>query len=195
MTSDGASARMTASLPAGAIIDPRWFPRGDLLRFTVDTGIQDRPVDNIWEVRADGTGLRRVLAGWKDAPTERQSTWVLGGRYFVFASLDDWRTDLWAMREQSSLIDWTHQEPTRLTQDDEESFGGPLVVSPDGATIFTTGWRSRGELVRSSSEMGVNWSRTRWVVSDRRYVFARPKGDRVHQLSTEEAVARRSGWG
>ena len=88
-----------------------------------------------------------MLAGWRDVAGENHGTWVLGGRYFVFASFVDWRTDLWVLRDRHGVFDWVRQRPWPLTGE-PESFGHPLVVSPDGTTIFTVGERRLGELVR-----------------------------------------------
>ena len=74
--------------------------------------------------------------------------WTLDGRFFVFQSRNQGRTDLWAIREGSRL--WAaSSSPLRLTN-------GPLSYelpfpSSDGRHIFVIGVKPRGELVRFDS--------------------------------------------
>ncbi len=148
VTAADASSRALPTPAASAILSPRWSPRGDVLRFIAGAPNRDRPADVLWEVRADGTGLRRLLPGWSDAPKEMFGTWTLGGRYFVFESVgDEGRTDLWALQEPRGVLDWTHPQPVQLTSG-PESFPGALVVTPDGGTLYAIGHRSQGELVK-----------------------------------------------
>ena len=154
VTADGASSHTLPAPPASVIRSPRWSPHGDVLRFIASAANRDRPAEALWEVRADGAGLRRLLAGWSDAPRELFGAWTLGGRSFVFESAgDEGRFDLWAVREPRGVLDWTRPQPVRLTSG-PESFGGTLVVSPDGTTILTAGLRRQGELVRYDRAAG-----------------------------------------
>jgi len=148
VTADGGSSRTLPAPPGAPIHSLSWSPHGDVLRFVVRAPNRDRLTPVLWEVRADGTGLRRLLPGWSDVPRELRGGWILDGRYFVFqAASDDGRFDLWALREPRGVLDWTRPQPVRLTSG-PESFGGPMVVSPDGATLITAGTRRQSELVK-----------------------------------------------
>src|SRR5262249_39900043 len=62
----------------------RWSPDWHKLRFTAASNIHN----TIWEVSADGTQLRNLLAKWKGADDPQQGTWTPDGKYFVFQA---WR--------------------------------------------------------------------------------------------------------
>ncbi len=139
-----------AALPipdAGLLRSVRWAPRGDRLRFSVDTSRGDRLESALWEVGADGGGLRRLLPSWPPVPSESNGVWVGNGRDFVFVSRAEGRSDLWALREPRSVFDWTRRAPVQLTHG-PESYDGPIAVSEDGSTLYVKTALYRGELVR-----------------------------------------------
>jgi eukaryotic-like serine/threonine-protein kinase len=73
------------------------------------------------------------------------SRWTPDGRYLLFQSLRNGRSDLWAIPEQTGLFRHLHA-PVPITN-------GPLsytdaVASHDGKQIFAIGSKPRGELVR-----------------------------------------------
>jgi dipeptidyl aminopeptidase/acylaminoacyl peptidase len=154
LSADGRSALTLPSPPAIRMISGlEWSPQGDRIRFAVDNANRDRRADEMWEIRADGKGLRQVLSGFRIVPHETGGRWVLGGRFFVFQSVADWRTDLWVLGERRAVFDWSGAEPVALTQG-PESFGGGQAVSPDGGTLYATGYLRRGELVRYDRSTG-----------------------------------------
>ena len=80
---DGSDSRKLVTL-TGTASWPRWSPDGKVLRFTMDdskTGGQ-----SLWEVGPDGTGLRPLLPGWSNPPSECCGNWTPDGSYFVFQS-------------------------------------------------------------------------------------------------------------
>src|SRR5208282_1630426 len=120
----------------------RWSPDGRALRFTVTlpSGYQ------IWEVAADGSHLHRLLQGWHEPASETRGNWTSDGKYFVFESSRNGRSDLWAVQEKGDLFHKENHAPVQLT-------AGPLSFhspqpSLDGKRIFAIGEQRRGELER-----------------------------------------------
>jgi eukaryotic-like serine/threonine-protein kinase len=126
----------------------RWSPDGRALRFTVTfpSGYQ------IWEVAADGSHLHRLLQNWHEPANESKGTWTQDGKYFLFQSFRNGRTDLWAIPERGDFLHKANHEPVQLTS-------GPLSFhsarpSLDGKRIFAIGEQPRGELVRFDEKSG-----------------------------------------
>ena len=71
--------------------------------------------------------------------------WTPDGRYLVFSSVSDGRSDLWAFPERSGIFRRV-RAPVRLTNGPVSYTGA--VVSRDGKQIFAIGSTLRGELVR-----------------------------------------------
>jgi len=120
----------------------RWSPDGRAMRFTVTipTGYQ------IWEVAADGSHLHRLLQGWHEPANGAKGNWTPDGKYFVFESFRNGRSDLWAIREKGDFFHRENHSPVQLT-------AGPLSFhsaqpSLDGKRIFAIGAQPRGELER-----------------------------------------------
>jgi Tol biopolymer transport system component len=128
----------------------RWSPDGRALRFTVSqsTEIGFRT----WEVAADGSRMHRLLQSWHEPPNDRNGNWTPDGKYFVFQSLRNGRTDLWATREKRDFFHKANPTPVQLTS-------GPLSFSApqpslDGKRIFAIGEQPRGELDRFDAKSG-----------------------------------------
>jgi len=122
----------------------RWSPDGQNLRFTV-TDPQTKAT-SLWEVRGDGSGLHALLAGWNEPPAECCGAWTRDGKYFVFQSRHNFRSDLWAIQEKPGLFRKRDPTPVQLTSG-PLSFQGPQP-SYDGKKLFAVGVQTRGELVR-----------------------------------------------
>jgi eukaryotic-like serine/threonine-protein kinase len=140
---DGTESRKLAAV-AGLIKWPRWSPDGTALRFTVIDG--KAGTDSLWEVRSDGTHLSPLLLGWNNPPDECCGSWTPDGKYFVFQSTRNGRTNIWARREHEGLLRRGHSEPVLLTSGGM-NYLSP-VVSQDGKRIFAIGAIPRGELAR-----------------------------------------------
>ncbi len=140
---DGSQSRKLATA-SGLPVWPRYSPDGTRLRFTV----MDFKTNSasLWEVSADGTHLHALLPGWNSPPAECCGNWTPDGKYFVFQSTRNNRTDIWAIREEAGFFHKISREPMRLTT-------GPIdflspVPSRDGKKLFVIGAQPRGELVR-----------------------------------------------
>ena len=100
---------VTLARPASGL---RWSPDRKVLRFTMEEseGISS----SLWEVASDGTGLRPLLPGWSNPPSECCGNWTPGGNYFVFESgrgvSKHTSSTLWAIREKmgfgSAVATW-----------------------------------------------------------------------------------------
>jgi Tol biopolymer transport system component/DNA-binding winged helix-turn-helix (wHTH) protein len=122
----------------------RWSPDGRLLRFTV-TDLQTNTT-SLWEVRDEGSGLHPLLAGWNNSPAECCGSWTRDGRYFVFQSTRNFRSDVWAIQEKPGVLQKPESTPVQLTSG-PLSFKGPQS-SYDGRKLFVIGVQRRGELQR-----------------------------------------------
>jgi eukaryotic-like serine/threonine-protein kinase len=149
---DGSDARTLFKLRAdGHITDPFFLDKDKKIRFETD----EQNLSMIWEMNADGSGVRRVLPGWREATLQARPVVSADGRYSLFiAGQDavDW--DLWGVRESAGLFRWRGPKPFRLT-------AGPLSVdrpqfSPSGRRIFYVGDLLQCELVQFDPAMR-NW--------------------------------------
>ncbi len=151
---------------------PRWSPDGSRLRFTVQAS---KSGSALWQVDADGSHLRPLLAGFNNPPAECCGTWTPDGRYFVFQSARGGTQNIWAIGEERSFFRKDTPEPVQLTTGPTSaSFPLPSV---DGKKIFVMTTQTRSELVRYDrgsddfrpylsgiSAMAVNFSRdANWV--------------------------------
>ncbi len=130
--SDGSNARKLISAD-DTIFWPRISPSGKVIRF--GTGFF-KENSKLWEVRADGTGLREIVAQVLDACC---GDWSPDGKEFYFQGLANGLSNIWTLVADSS-------KPVQLTS-------GPLsfrtpTVSPDGKKIFVVGEEQRGELMK-----------------------------------------------
>lgn len=143
---DGTGSRKLVTLP-GVAFWPRWSPDGKTLRFTVnDPKTQD---SSLWEVFADGNNLHQLLPTWNGFADQCCGNWTPDGKYFVFESLHNGRSDIWMIRERGGLFRKADRTPVQLT-------AGPMgfhsaVPSPDGKKLFVVGAQRRGELLRYDS--------------------------------------------
>jgi eukaryotic-like serine/threonine-protein kinase len=146
---DGSEARILLTAP-GMPAWPRWSTLGDVLRFTVyDPKTDD---SSLWQMSADGGGLRPLLPHWKNHAVECCGNWTNDGKYFVFQSTHNGRTDLWLVREKKHWWDRSDEKPVQLT-------AGPLgfslpLPSQDGTKLFALGTQLRGELLRLDFKSG-----------------------------------------
>jgi len=146
MKTNGTESRLLVSL-SGTPSQLRWSPDGSVLRFTMADPKTN--TNSLWEVSADGRNPHPLLSGWNSAPAECCGNWTADGRYFVFASTRNARSDIWVIREATGLRG-ARSEPVQLT-------AGPMsfaeaLPSRDGRKLFAAGAQLRGELVRYDSQ-------------------------------------------
>lgn len=137
---DGTGLRELATLP-GNVAYLSWSPDDRRLSFTVLTEQQ-----TLWEVGADGRGLRQRPLNWSGTATECCGTWTPDGHYFVFRSRHGGDSNIWAVEEKSAWWRRPNHDPVQLT------FGPMNFYQPlpgrNGKTIFAIGSLHSGELVR-----------------------------------------------
>lgn len=136
---DGSYPRKLCDMPSH-IDSPIASPDGKRIRLTVEGSY----TKSLWEVNVDGTNAHPLLPGWQGEGASCCGRWASDGKYFVFQSRSQGRTDLWAIRE-GHWWSTRSSSPLRLTN-------GPLSYelpypSPDGKHIFAIGLKPRGELV------------------------------------------------
>jgi Tol biopolymer transport system component len=140
---DGTEPRKLVTVE-GVPFGLRFSPDGRRLRFSVEDPSQH--TSSLWEVAADGHGLRPLLTEWNKRPEESAGSWTSDGKYFFFQSGRDNGQDIWAIRERKSILHRTSIGPMRLT-------AGPLVFgtpipSRDDERLFAIGQQRRFDLIR-----------------------------------------------
>jgi DNA-binding winged helix-turn-helix (wHTH) protein len=91
--SDGSEPRKLATTP-GQAFWVRWSPDGTRLRFTVVS--PQGYTRSLWEVSAEGHGLRPVPLGRREYDLDCCGEWSPDGRQFFFRRFRDNRADIWA---------------------------------------------------------------------------------------------------
>jgi eukaryotic-like serine/threonine-protein kinase len=142
-TPSGTEPKKFVSLP-GFATWPRWSPDGSRLRVSVLDLTAGS--SSLWEIQADGSHPHPLLPGWSNPAQECCGDWTPDGKYFIFQSEHDGKTQIWAIPGKAGLFRKATRVPTQLTT-------GPLsysraVPSVDGKRIFAVGSQPRGELVR-----------------------------------------------
>jgi len=143
---DGSEPRKLLTAP-GFLFAARFSPDGTRIRFTqLDL---EQNASTLWEVKADGTGLRGVLPGWPNQGAEANGQWTHDGAYYLFSHAEGTATNIWALPEPRGFFRKASPLPVQLTT-------GPLAYdhplpSQDGHRIFVTGLQGRGEFVRYDS--------------------------------------------
>jgi eukaryotic-like serine/threonine-protein kinase len=150
LTSRDGTLRRKLISASGRVFWPRWSPDGKTLRFTVADARTN--ATSLWQVSADGTNLRSQLPSWNSPPAECCGNWTLDGKYFVFQSTRNGKTDVWAMRERAGIFRRASADPVQLTTGQMNTLA-PLP-SQDGKKLFVIGAMPRGELVRYDAKSG-----------------------------------------
>ena len=148
---DGSQPRTLAHL-SSRLFDIRVSPDGSKIRGTLSdlkTGFS-----TIWEMNRDGSKPHPLLPGWSQEPHQCCGHWTPDGRYFVFASFSDGRTNIWASPEHRYWFQ-PSAKPVQLTN-------GPLeftmpVPSQDGRRIFAFGEQPRTEVLRYDGRAFVSY--------------------------------------
>jgi len=141
--SDGTESKKLISVP-GFSFWPRWSPDGSRLRISVadpKTGSY-----SLWEIQADGSDPHPLLPDWGKHSQDCCGGWTTDGKYFIFQSDHDGKTQIWAIPEKGGPFSKASRQPVELTT-------GPLSYSSpapsvDGKKLFAIGSQPRGELGR-----------------------------------------------
>jgi Tol biopolymer transport system component/DNA-binding winged helix-turn-helix (wHTH) protein len=147
--SDGTGGRKLATLP-GAPSWLRWSPDETCIRLTLADSATG--FSSIWEISADGKSPHPVLPGWNPRPSECCGSWTPGGKYFIFQSTHEDKTEIWAMREKRGLFETSSPQPVQLTAGQINSLAP--VLSPNGKKLYVIGQQLRGELVHYDAKSG-----------------------------------------
>ncbi|HET9407322.1 MAG TPA: winged helix-turn-helix domain-containing protein [Candidatus Sulfotelmatobacter sp.] len=137
MNRDGSNPRRIASMPDRTLM-PAWSPDCLTIRFTTDHDEQNR---SLWEVRSNGSDLRRVFAHDDRTSTECCGVWTPDGRYFLYQAAIGGRTSLWSWRQPRMLF--AQRAASFALTNDDFAFTQP-VVGKDAARVFAFGspaWR------------------------------------------------------
>ncbi|MGA8311833.1 MAG: protein kinase, partial [Terriglobales bacterium] len=142
-TANGTEPKKFASLP-GFPNWPRWSPDGSRLRISLLDLVTGS--SSLWEIQSDGTHPHPLLPGWSNPAQGCCGDWTPDGKYFIFQSDHDGKTQIWAIPEKDGWFRKATREATQLTT-------GPLsyslaVPSLDGKRIFAIGSQPRGEFAR-----------------------------------------------
>jgi Tol biopolymer transport system component/DNA-binding winged helix-turn-helix (wHTH) protein len=148
---DGTEAREVATAP-GQVQWVRWSPDNKIIRFTVDNYSNSEMLESIWEMRPDGTNLHRLLAGWNGLGHECCGVWTPDGGFYIFESMHEGQSNLWAVREKNFLFGQQDNSPVQLSSGLQGGYSSP-VMSTDGQQIFAIGNQRQGELVRFDSRV------------------------------------------
>ena len=143
---DGTQSRKLLGVK-GDILNVVWAPDGGHLRFdsSETAGTVGRQL--VWEASADGTGLHRLLEGWREPPDECCGRWTADGKYFVFQS----GGQIWALPKTPGFLH-SESSPILLTSS-PLTLSSPLP-SKNGKKLFMIGQTYRGELTRYDSKSG-----------------------------------------
>ncbi len=140
---DGSDFHKLLSLQ-GSVDGATFSPDGTRIRFTLADLINTTSA--LWEVGANGTGLRPLLPGWNNPPQECCGKWTRDGAYYIFQSNNAAGSNIWAMQDRARLFRRSNRPPVQLTTG-PISYAGP-EVSNDGRRLFAVGTQPRAELVR-----------------------------------------------
>jgi Tol biopolymer transport system component len=150
--SDGTGIKKLVHLP-GTGWRPRWSPDGRVLRLTIYD--PKNGTRTLWEVGANGGGLHPLLPGWNTPPAECCGDWTPDGKYYVFQSTRGYKTEIWAIRDKHSLLDFFHRSsetPFQVTSGQLSSLSP--VFSPNGKKLYVMGQQKRGETEKWDAKTG-----------------------------------------
>lgn len=138
---DGSDNRTLAHLP-GRAFWLRWSPDGKRVRFSI-LNSKDHSI-SLWEMQAEGTNLHPLLAHWSNPESECCGSWTADGKYYVFQSNHDGRSNLWGMIENRSFL--SSASSIFQVTNGPLSYQAP-VPARNGHGIFFLGLEERFELL------------------------------------------------
>jgi serine/threonine protein kinase/Tol biopolymer transport system component len=181
VNADGTKDRKLIDLPnTGYWL--RWSPDGRLLRFTLGNATDRTGPVSLWEVMANGSGLRPLLPGWNQPGGACCGTWTPDGRYFVFEAARDGKTEIWARQEEGA------GQPVQVTSGQLDSRAP--TFSPDGKKLYVVGQQLRGESSRYDPGSREWVSHLNGISAE--FVDYSPDGRSIAYVSMPEAALWRS---
>ena len=141
--SDGTGKRHLITVD-GFPYNPRFSPDVRVIRFTLSKGDSTA----IWEIKADGSNLHRLLKNSDPGLAEGYGVWSPDGRYYFFLYGKPRKRGIWAIREHTGLF----RKPSAPIQIASGPLAfGPIAFSADGKRLFADAFDERSELVRYAS--------------------------------------------
>jgi DNA-binding winged helix-turn-helix (wHTH) protein/Tol biopolymer transport system component len=138
------SAPQKLAACAGFCQSLAWSPDGQVIRFTqIDENTDQR---TLWEVNVRDGSLHPFLPGWNNPAIDCCGRWTSDGKYYIFASVRNNQSEIWAIRESKTPLQLSPSRPIQLTHG-PFGFGEPLP-SKDGHTIYVEGVTERMDLER-----------------------------------------------
>jgi Tol biopolymer transport system component len=135
---DGNAPRRLVELKGSLLDSVFWSPDGKRIRFSRQDVLSSQT--SAWEIRNDGTGLRRVPSEW-NVGSYTPSGWTHDGSIGLFSAGGEY----WASAERRGLFGETISAPAQLT-DGEPEFYSPVRFQNDD--VFAIGNDRLGELQR-----------------------------------------------
>lgn len=139
---DGSQPHRLISTP-GLPFWLRWSPDGSRLRYTLRD--PKHQTSELWEVAADGGNPHPLLRGWNQPASECCGNWTSDGEDFVFQSIRNGHSDIWAQRERPGIFQ--SRSPWQVTN-------GPLgfqapSTAPGSHRIFFIGDNAQIQLLHA----------------------------------------------
>jgi DNA-binding winged helix-turn-helix (wHTH) protein/Tol biopolymer transport system component len=142
---------------------PAWSADGASIRFTVDSGDWDqlsKPFagqftgpfggQSIWEMFANGSGLRPVVMPNAGPPRQTAGNWTADGRYFLFSGCEEYECNLWGMRDTWNWYRRSQHGPFPLTSGPDSLH--VAVPAQTGTRVFAFSFRSQRELQKMDTK-------------------------------------------
>ncbi|MGA2809887.1 MAG: winged helix-turn-helix domain-containing protein [Candidatus Acidiferrum sp.] len=159
---DGTMLHELAHVP-GRPKSPAWSADGTTIRFTVDSGDLDQRSEtlagqstgpfsgqSIWEMFANGSGLRPVVMPNAEPPRQAAGNWTADGRYFLFSGCEEYECNLWGMRDTWNWYRRSQHGPFPLTSGPDSLH--VAVPAQTGTRVFAFSFRSQRELQKMDSK-------------------------------------------
>jgi eukaryotic-like serine/threonine-protein kinase len=147
---DGKNGRRLLTAPGG-VGDISLSPDGRRIRYRVESLVGTS--SSLWEAQADGKNPHLLLSeNWNNPPQECCGYWTADGTYYLFRSIRDGLSSIWALAEKAPFWYKLSREPVQLTTG-PLNFNFPLP-SRDEKKLFVHGWQPRAEMVRYDVKTG-----------------------------------------
>jgi Tol biopolymer transport system component len=105
----------------------------------------------LWEIEADGHGLKRLFAQEPFGSNACCGDWSPDGRYYVFSVDQAKQSSLWVVRDRPRV--WERNQPVRLAEGPMDFWRAP-IFTPDGRNILALGEHLRGESIKFDPKSG-----------------------------------------